>query len=92
MRNGLQDYECLWLLQDKIDELKSTFSQRIAELIEPSRRGIEISKQVVETYTEYTRDPDVLYDARRQVIGERDGTWLQQLPMMATTDSAKGQS
>lgn len=70
MRNGLQDYECLWLLQSKIQQIKGTLSQRVSELMEPSRRGVEIATQVVETYTEYTRNPEVLYAARRQVIEE----------------------
>jgi hypothetical protein len=70
MRNGLQDYECLWLLQDKIAQIKATLSQRVSELIEPTRRGTEIASQVVNTYTEYTRDPDVLYTAKRQALEE----------------------
>ncbi len=70
MRNGLQDYECLWLLQDRIDQIRATLSKRVSELIKPSRRGVEIASQVVETYTEYSKDPDVLYTAKRQVIDE----------------------
>jgi hypothetical protein len=70
MRNGLQDYECLWLLQDKIGKIRSTLSDRVAELIEPSRRGVEIATQVINTYTEYSREPDVLYAAKRQAIEE----------------------
>lgn len=70
MRNGLQDYECLWLLQDKISRIRATLSDRVAELIEPSRRGVEIATQVINTYTEYSRDPDILYAAKRQAIEE----------------------
>jgi len=70
MRNGLQDYECLWLLQSKIEQMRATLSDRVSGLIEPSRRGVEIAAQVVNTYTEYSRDPEVLYAARRQAIDE----------------------
>jgi hypothetical protein len=70
MRNGLQDYECLWLLEDKIRRQRATFSPRVAALIEPSRRSTEIAAQVVRTYTDYSRDPEVLYAARRQAIEE----------------------
>jgi hypothetical protein len=73
MRNGLQDYECLWLLQDKISRIRATLSDRVAELIEPSRRGVEIATQVINTYTEYSRDPDILYAAKRQAIEETLG-------------------
>ena len=68
MRNGLQDYECLWLLEQKLSQIKATLSPRLTELIEPARRGVEIASQVVPTYSDYTRDPAVLYAARRQAI------------------------
>jgi hypothetical protein len=70
MRNGLQDYECLWLLEDKIRQLRATLSPRVAELIQPRVRGVEIASQVVRTYSDYTRDPGVLYAARQQAIEE----------------------
>lgn len=70
MRNGLQDYECLWLLEDKIARIRAELSPRVAELIEPRRRGVEIAGQVVRTYTDYSRDGEVLYAARRQAIEE----------------------
>lgn len=71
MRNGLQDYECLWLLESKLAAVKATaLSPRIAELIEPRRRGVEIATQVVSTYSQFTRDPEILLAARRQAIEE----------------------
>jgi len=70
MRNGLQDYECLWLLENKIAGIKATLSPRVAELIEPTRRGVEIASQVSRTCSDYTRDPEVMYAARRQAIEE----------------------
>jgi hypothetical protein len=70
MRDGLQDYECLWLLEDKIRQTRATLSPRVAELIDPSRRPVEIATQVVRSYTDYSREPEVLYAARRQAIEE----------------------
>ena len=70
MRAGIQDYECLWLLDHNIGRLRAGLSPRVAELIDPSRRGVEIASQVVRTYSDYTRDPAVLYAARRQAIEE----------------------
>ncbi len=70
MRNGIQDYECLWLLENKTAQIKATLSPRVADLIQPSRRGVEIASQVVRTYTDFERDPEVLYAARRQAIEE----------------------
>jgi len=70
MRNGLQDYECLWLLEDKTRQLQATLSPRAASFIEPGRRGVEIASQVVTSYTEFSRDPEALYAAKRQAIEE----------------------
>lgn len=70
MRAGLQDYECLWLLENKISQIRSTLSPRIADLIQPSRRPLEIASRVVRTYHDFTRDPSVLYAAKRQAIQE----------------------
>lgn len=70
MRNGIQDYECLWLLEDRIARMRRALSARVAEFIRPNQRGVEIATQVVRSYGDYTREPAVLYTARRQVIAE----------------------
>lgn len=70
MRNGLQDYECLWLLEDKIRQIRATLSPRAAGYLDPRRRGVEIASRVVATYTDFSRDPEALYAARRQAIEE----------------------
>jgi len=70
MRNGIQDYECLWLLDHKIDEIRDRLAPRVAELLVPDRRGVEIASQVVAGYNDFQRDPEVLYAARRQAIEE----------------------
>ena len=41
MRDGLQDYECLWLLEDKIRQIAASLSPQVAKMIEPTRRGQE---------------------------------------------------
>ncbi|NLS98026.1 MAG: DUF4091 domain-containing protein [Planctomycetaceae bacterium] len=70
MRAGIQDYECLKLLENKITKIRAELSPRAAELIDPARRGVEIASQVVRSYEDCTRDPEVLYAARRQAIEE----------------------
>ena len=70
MRNGLQDYECLWLLENKISEMRATLAARVAALIDPRQRGVEIASQVITDYHDHTRNPEVLYQARRQAIEE----------------------
>jgi hypothetical protein len=70
MRNGLQDYECLWLLENKIAEIKASLSARAAALINPRQRSVEIASRVVADYYSHTQDPEVLYQARREAIEE----------------------
>jgi len=77
MRNGIQDYEYLWMLEDKIAKIKAGLKLRRAQssrerlsIIEPSRRGIEIASQIIKTMSTYSKDPYILYAAKRQIINE----------------------
>ncbi len=69
MRNGIQDYEYLWMLENKIRNIKAGLSKRLS-IIEPSRRGVEIASQIVKTMSTYSKDPYILYAAKRQIINE----------------------
>ena len=69
MRNGIQDYEYLWMLEDKIAKMKAGLSKRLS-IIEPSRRGVEIASQVVKTMSTYSKDPYILYAVKKQIINE----------------------
>ena len=69
MRNGIQDYEYLWMLEDKISKIKAGLGERLS-IIEPSRRGVEIASQVVKTLDIYDKNPDKLYDVKKQIINE----------------------
>jgi hypothetical protein len=70
MRNGIQDYEYLWLLEDRVRRMKDGMSSRVASLIEPSQRSLEIAATVVRTTDDYSNDPNALYEARRQIVHE----------------------
>jgi len=69
MRNGIQDYEYFWMLENKIAKMKTGLSERLS-IIEPSRRGVEIASQVVKTMSTYSKDPYILYAAKRQIVNE----------------------
>ena len=69
MRNGIQDYEYLYMLEDKIRKIKAGLGERLA-IIEPSRRGVEIASQVVKTMNIYNKNPDTLYRVKKQIINE----------------------
>ena len=70
MRNGLQDYECLWLLESKTARFRVSLPARAAAFIDPRQRGVEIASRVVGDYYEHAQDPEALYQARRQAIEE----------------------
>jgi hypothetical protein len=70
MRNGIQDYEYLWLLENKLKKIKDTLPERVSAVIEPSCRPVEISSRVVKTINEYDTNPTTLYIAKKQIIDE----------------------
>ena len=69
MRNGIQDYECFRLLENKILTLKDSLGSRFL-WIDPRQRGVEISGKAVTNFAERTKDPSVLYNAKKELINE----------------------
>jgi hypothetical protein len=69
MRNGIQDYEYFWMLEDKIRKMIAGHGTHLS-IIEPSRRSIEIASQVVKTMDNYSKNPATLYDTKQQIIDE----------------------
>jgi hypothetical protein len=69
MRNGIQDYEYFRMLENKIKALKDSLGSRFA-WIDPKQRGKEIASNVVMDFAEHTDDPQVLYNAKMQIIRE----------------------
>jgi hypothetical protein len=80
MRNGIQDYECFRLLEDKIRQLRAGLRPRVAALLDPAQRGREIAAGVVRAAEDYSNDPNVLYRAKRQLLDEILG--LDQAPRL----------
>ena len=69
MRNGIQDYEYLWMLEKETRHLKDSLGARF-DWIDPTQRGKEIASRVVMSLRDYTKDPLVLYQARKEVLKE----------------------
>jgi hypothetical protein len=69
MRNGIQDYEYFWLLEDKIRTLVSKKEDAFT-MFDPANRGTEIATQVIRTMTDFSRHPQTLYQAKKQLIDE----------------------
>lgn len=69
MRNGIQDYEYFWMLENKIRALKDSLGSQF-KWIDPSQRGKEIAGRVVMDFAEHSDDPAALYNAKMEVIRE----------------------
>jgi hypothetical protein len=69
MRNGIQDYEYFWMLEDKIRTLRDSLGSRFS-WIDPKQRSKEIISQVVKGLKEHSDDPVIFYRARKEVIDE----------------------
>ncbi|MFC2116813.1 glycoside hydrolase domain-containing protein, partial [Bacteroidota bacterium] len=69
MRNGIQDYEYFHMLGEKVQSLKDSLGSRFA-WIDPMQRGREIAGQVVFNFADRTDNPQVLYHAKQELIGE----------------------
>lgn len=69
MRNGIQDYEYFWMLENRICELKNSLGSRFS-WIDPKQRGKEIAGRVVQGFADRTNDPQVLNNAKMQLINE----------------------
>jgi hypothetical protein len=68
-RNGLQDYEYLWLLEDRTRSIKAQAGPAFA-WIEPTQRGVELAGRVIREMNDFTQKPEVLYATRAEVLRE----------------------
>jgi hypothetical protein len=84
MRDGLQDFEYLWLLEGRIRELKQRGGEEAA-CLEPRQRPTELCRRVVQSFYEHTRDPKVLLDTRRAVADEIEALETEPLLLVQTS-------
>lgn len=69
MRDGLQDYEYLWTLEDRMRAVKARLGEEACWL-DPRQRSLELCRRVVQSCYEHTRDPQVLYATRAALADE----------------------
>jgi hypothetical protein len=90
MRDGLQDYEYLWVLQDRIAALKKRLGKS-GDWIDPRQRPLELCRRVVTSFYDHTRKGEVLLDARRAIaheieaMGQHPFVYVQPEPPEETT-------
>jgi len=69
MRNGIQDYEYFWMLENKIKTLKDSLGTHFS-WINPNQRSKEIAGRVVMSVLKHTDDSQTLYEAKEEIIKE----------------------
>ena len=69
MREGLEDYEYLWLLQAAVDRVRSELGVPPGEY-DPSLRPKEFCGSLIDSPTDYTKDPRELLRVRGKVASE----------------------
>jgi len=69
MRNGIQDYEYLWMLEKSTCGLRDSLGSLFG-WISPEQRGKEIAGRVIHDFAEHTDDPDVVNKAKMALINE----------------------
>lgn len=68
-RNSLSDYEYLWLLEQEVTKFKKEIGPE-GSWINPQQRGVELASKVISSMTTFTRDPDVLYTTKKEILQE----------------------
>jgi MFS transporter, OFA family, oxalate/formate antiporter len=84
MRDGLQDYEYLWLLETRIREIRHQTGEEAAWL-DPRQRPTELCRRVVQSFYDHTRDPQVLLATRHAVADEIESLDDQPLLLVQTS-------
>jgi hypothetical protein len=84
MRDGLQDFEYLWLLEQRMREQKQRVGDE-ASWLDPRQRPTELCRRVVQSFYEHTRDPKVLLGTRRVVADEIEALEAEPLLLVQTS-------
>jgi len=69
MRDGLEDYEYLWVLENRLAQIKKKIGKE-ASWLDPRQRPLELCRRVVWSFYEYTRDASVMLDTRLAIARE----------------------
>jgi len=66
-REGLEDKEYFWLLQQEVNRLKVRGESSLKKFIEMGEEALALPDELVESLKKYETDPLVLYQAREKV-------------------------
>jgi len=83
-RDGLQDFEYLWTLEDRLRTIKEQVGPD-AFWLDPRQRSLELCRRVIWSFHDYTRDPHLLFETRRAVAEEIEA--LHRAPLLVVQTS-----
>ena len=84
MRDGLQDYEYLWVLERELSRIKQKIGQE-ALWLNPRQRPLELCRRVVSSFYEYTRESDIMLDTRQAIAREIEALLTEPLLVVQTS-------
>ena len=67
LRDGVEDYDYLCLLRDRLAALRQHGDSRQAALCREAEAALQIPPTVITSMTEYTKNPELLYQHRARV-------------------------
>jgi hypothetical protein len=83
-RDGLQDFEYLWLLEHQLARVKQQIGPEAASL-DPRQRPLELCRRVVWSFHDYTREAARLLETRGAIAREIEA--LQSVPLLVIQTS-----
>jgi hypothetical protein len=83
-RDGLQDYEYLWKLEDKLRQIKDGVGED-AFWLDPRQRPLELCRRVIWSFHDYTRNKKLLLQTRRAIAQEIEA--LNEKPLLVVQTS-----
>jgi hypothetical protein len=84
MRDGLQDYEYLWVLESELSRIKQKIGKE-ASWLNPRQRPLELCRRVVWSFYDYTRDPGIMLDTRHAIAREIEELSTEPLLIVQTS-------
>jgi hypothetical protein len=84
-RDGLQDFEYLWVLQDRLAGIRKRIGEQEAYWLDPRQRSLELCRRVVWSFHDYTREPGRLLATRAVVAGEIEALGAAPLLVVQTS-------
>ena len=88
MRDGLQDFEYLWMLEDALRKLKERVGPG-AEWLDPRQRPTELCRRVAQSFLGHTRSGSTLLAARSAIADEIEALAAGPL-LVVQTEPAEG--